>query len=61
MTDRHSVIFHLMLAGMVAGLASYLVDRHSFYDRLKMQYISKLKGNEADTEDFNTSENKQPH
>ena len=61
MTDRHSVIFHLMLAGMVAGLASYLVDRHSFYDRLKMQYISKLKGNEADTEDFNTSESKQPH
>ena len=61
MTDRHSVIFHLMLAGMVAGLASYLVDRHSFYDRLKMQYISKLKGNEADTEDFNTSENKPPH
>jgi len=46
---------------MVAGLASYLVDRHSFYDRLKMQYISKLKGNEADTEDFNTSESKQPH
>lgn len=53
MTDRHSVIFHLMLAGMVAGLASYLVDRHSFYDRLKMQYISKLKGHEIDTEDEN--------
>jgi len=45
MTDRHSVIFHLMLAGMIAGLASYLVDRHSFYDRLKMQYIDKLKTN----------------
>jgi H+/Cl- antiporter ClcA len=61
MTDRHSVIFHLMLAGMVAGLASYLVDRHSFYDRLKMQYISKLKGddNDSDNEDFKTNENKQ--
>lgn len=45
MTDRHSVIFHLMLAGMVAGLASYLVDKHSFYDRLKMQYKKKLTGN----------------
>ncbi len=45
MTDRHSVIFHLMLAGMIAGLASYLVDKHSFYDRLKMQYISKLTSN----------------
>ncbi|MES1226628.1 MAG: chloride channel protein, partial [Bacteroidota bacterium] len=45
MTDRHSVIFHLMLAGMIAGLASYLVDQHSFYDRLKMQYIKRLTGN----------------
>jgi H+/Cl- antiporter ClcA len=45
MTDRHGVIFHLMLAGMIAGLASYLVDKHSFYDRLKMQYIKKLTGN----------------
>jgi len=45
MTDRHSVIFHLMLAGMIAGLASYIVDKHSFYDRLKMQYIKKLTGN----------------
>src|SRR5262249_35956857 len=45
MTDRHSVIFHLMLAGMIAGLASYIVDKHSFYDRLKVQYIKKLTGN----------------
>ena len=43
MTDRHSVIFHLMLAAMVAGLVSYSVDRYSFYDRLKMQYINNLK------------------
>ncbi|HVZ57302.1 MAG TPA: chloride channel protein [Chitinophagaceae bacterium] len=42
MTDRHSVIFHLMLAGMVAGMAAYLVDRHSFYDRLKVQYLQEL-------------------
>lgn len=45
MTDRHSVIFHLMLAGMVAGLASYIIDKHSFYERLKMQYIKKISGN----------------
>lgn len=45
MTDRHSVIFHLMLAGMVAGLASYVIDKHSFYERLKMQYIKKITGN----------------
>lgn len=39
MTDRHNVIFHLMLAGMVASLVSMLVDRHSFYDHLKYQYV----------------------
>jgi H+/Cl- antiporter ClcA len=42
MTDRHNVIFHLMLAGMVASLVAYLVDRHSFYDHLKMQYIQEV-------------------
>ena len=42
MTDRHNVIFHLMLAGMMASLASFLIDRHSFYDRLKTRYLEKL-------------------
>lgn len=42
MTDRHNVIFHLMLAGMVASLVSMLVDRHSFYDHLKHQYVHDL-------------------
>jgi H+/Cl- antiporter ClcA len=39
MTDRHNVIFHLMTAGMTASLVALLIDRHSFYDRLKVQYI----------------------
>jgi len=39
MTDRHNVIFHLLLAGMMASLAAWLIDRHSLYDQLKMQYI----------------------
>lgn len=42
MTDRHNVIFHLMLAGMVAALVSVLVDKHSFYDHLKHQHIHDL-------------------
>jgi len=42
MTDRHSVIFHLMLAGMVASLVSLLIDRKSFYEHLKVQYIHEL-------------------
>jgi len=42
MTDRHNVIFHLMVAGMVASLVSLLIDRHSFYERLKVQYIHEI-------------------
>lgn len=42
MTDRHSLIFHLMLAGMVSSLAALLIDRHSFYDHLKWQYIKEI-------------------
>lgn len=39
MTDRHSVIFQLMLAGMVANLIAKLIDRKSFYDHLKEGYL----------------------
>jgi H+/Cl- antiporter ClcA len=42
MTDRHNVIFHLLLAGMVASIVSMIVDRHSFYDHLKAQYVHDL-------------------
>ncbi len=42
MTDRHNVIFHLMLAGMVANLAAMLIDKHSFYDHLRYQYVHEL-------------------
>jgi H+/Cl- antiporter ClcA len=42
MTDRHNVIFHLMLAGMAASLAALLIDRHSFYDHLRTQYLHDL-------------------
>lgn len=50
MTDRHNVIFHLMLAGMVASVVSILVDKHSFYDRLKEQYIDELTDPEEKAE-----------
>lgn len=42
MTDRHNVIFHLMLAGMVASLVAMVIDKHSFYDHLKYQYMHDL-------------------
>ncbi len=44
MTDRHNVIFHLMLAGMIASLVAILVDKHSFYDHLKYQYLREIVG-----------------
>ncbi|MBB5394205.1 chloride channel protein [Mucilaginibacter sp. AK015] len=43
MTDRHSVIFHLILAGMIASLVSIIIDKHSLYDHLKTQYIKDLE------------------
>ncbi|HXB91873.1 MAG TPA: chloride channel protein [Puia sp.] len=42
MTDRHNVIFHLMLAGMIASLVAMIVDKHSFYDHLKYQYMHEV-------------------
>ena len=42
MTDRHNVIFHLMLAAMVASIVSFIVDRHSLYDRLKVEYLQEM-------------------
>jgi H+/Cl- antiporter ClcA len=46
MTDRHSVIFHLILAGMIASLVSILIDKHSLYDHLKTQYIKEIEHKE---------------
>ncbi|AEV98214.1 chloride channel protein [Niastella koreensis] len=47
MTDRHNVIFYLMLAGLLANLVSLLIDRHSFYDHLKVGYLKEI--NHVDT------------
>jgi H+/Cl- antiporter ClcA len=43
MTDRHSVIFHLMLAGMLASLVSLIIDRHSLYEYLKVSYMKEIE------------------
>jgi len=43
MTDRHNVIFHLMLAGMTASLAALLIDKHSFYDHLREDYLHDVQ------------------
>lgn len=46
MTDRHSLIFHLMLAGMVSSLISLMVSRKSLYDSLKISYLEEIRNNE---------------
>lgn len=43
MTDRHSVIFHLMLAAMVANIVAHLVDKKSFYEHLKEMFVVQAK------------------
>lgn len=42
MTDRHNVIFHLLLAAMLSSLVAYLVDRRSIYDYMKREYLHEL-------------------
>lgn len=43
MTDRHNVIFHLLLAALLSNIIALLVDKESFYERLKKQYLENLK------------------
>ena len=47
MTDRHSLIFYLMLAGMASSLISMLVSRNSLYDTLKQTYLAELSSTPA--------------
>ena len=43
MTDRHSLIFYLMLAGMASSLVSMMNSKHSLYDSLKHIYLDELE------------------
>jgi H+/Cl- antiporter ClcA len=52
MTNRHNVIFHLILAGMIASLVSILIDKHSLYDHLKVQYIKDLTNDDMQAKDL---------
>lgn len=44
MTDRHTVIFHLLLAAMISNAAALLIDKHSLYDSLKHDYLDDNPG-----------------
>lgn len=50
MTDRHNLIFHLMLATMIASIVSLVIDRHSLYDHLKIAYMHELHREEENAE-----------
>ncbi|GAB3516613.1 chloride channel protein [Emticicia fontis] len=43
MTTAESIIFYLMIAGLMANLVSALVSKHSFYDQMKDQYLKELE------------------
>lgn len=43
MTDRHSVIFHLMLAALISNIAALIIDKHSFYEQLKEGYKDDVR------------------
>jgi H+/Cl- antiporter ClcA len=42
MTDRHSVIFHLLIAALISNIAALVIDRHSLYERLKKNYVEEM-------------------
>ncbi|PWT70903.1 MAG: hypothetical protein C5B59_19150 [Bacteroidetes bacterium] len=42
MTDRHSMIFCLMVAAMEASIVAVVGGKHSFYDRLKFHCLREV-------------------
>lgn len=42
MTDRHSVIFQLMYAAMVANLISTFIDKKPYYERMKERLLKAI-------------------
>ena len=62
MTDRHSVIFHLMLAAMLSNMAALLIDKHSLYEQLKKDYVDgaiEEKHGTTPLEEFSAQEKKE--
>ncbi|HEX6914691.1 MAG TPA: chloride channel protein, partial [Chitinophagaceae bacterium] len=42
MTDRHSVIFHLMLAALLSNIVAVMIEKHSLYEQLKKNYVEEM-------------------
>lgn len=43
MTDRHSIIFMLLIGSIIANVISSLVEEKSFYDHLRDDYLAEIK------------------
>lgn len=61
MTDRHSVIFHLMIAAMVGNIAALIIDRKSLYDHLKEGYLEEVGYTTAQTPKEETASTDNPN
>lgn len=47
MTDRHSALFPMMIAATIAAWVSSLLQKHSFYDRVKEDFLHEHENQEA--------------
>ncbi len=50
MTNSHNVIFFILLTSLFSNLIASVMSRHSFYERLKDQYINEIHKIETQTE-----------
>ncbi len=58
MTNSHNIIFYIMLTALTANLISNLITRHSFYDQLKVKYISEIHKSEGQENDEDNAHKK---
>ncbi len=56
MTDRYSLIFFLMVAGMVSSIFSLLVSRRSFYDTQKDGFLKAIRDENRQQKEPNSKE-----
>jgi len=43
MTDRHSVLFLMMIAALIANICSRFIDVESFYERVRNDFLAVMK------------------
>lgn len=60
MTDEHNVIFHLMMAGIIASLVALFIDRRSLYDHIKEYYLKDGLQEQNDADVNNTNQKQEP-